>query len=194
MNLFMVFVGWAVSVSRTINPRLDALNTFSTAARAFTTSHGRHARFAGLNREAQGSSDVPCTRSTTENTHSWAAISRRPHRCLTKSKTTHRLSSLHPIRRYCTHISDIMSTPLPPTSEDPSKYRLPTNVKPIHYDVVIKTDLEALTFEGIVKAKYVVCIQMSMNLASDHILASTSSKRPRKSNLTVPISISAPCM
>ncbi|EAU88167.2 leucyl aminopeptidase [Coprinopsis cinerea okayama7 len=43
-----------------------------------------------------------------------------------------------------------MSTPVP-TTEDPSQYRLPTSVKPKHYDVVIKTDLEALSFDGVVK-------------------------------------------
>lgn len=44
-----------------------------------------------------------------------------------------------------------MSTATP--VEDP--YRLPTNVKPIHYDITIKTDLEDLTFQGFVKIKYV---------------------------------------
>ncbi|KJA27394.1 hypothetical protein HYPSUDRAFT_131428 [Hypholoma sublateritium FD-334 SS-4] len=35
------------------------------------------------------------------------------------------------------------------TIEDP--YRLPTNVKPTHYDITIKTDLEDLTFQGFVR-------------------------------------------
>ncbi|PPQ87694.1 hypothetical protein CVT25_011461 [Psilocybe cyanescens] len=30
-------------------------------------------------------------------------------------------------------------------------YRLPTSVKPIHYDITVKTDLEKLTFEGLAK-------------------------------------------
>ena len=37
---------------------------------------------------------------------------------------------------------------------DPNPYRLPTNVKPAHYDITIKTDLENLTFDGIVKVRY----------------------------------------
>ena len=35
-----------------------------------------------------------------------------------------------------------------------SAYRLPTNVKAAHYDIVIKTDLEKLTFDGIAKVRY----------------------------------------
>ncbi|KDR73449.1 hypothetical protein GALMADRAFT_71758 [Galerina marginata CBS 339.88] len=37
------------------------------------------------------------------------------------------------------------------SSADIDPYRLPTNVKPTHYDVSIKTDLENLTFQGLVK-------------------------------------------
>ena len=48
-----------------------------------------------------------------------------------------------------------MATPAPAT-ENPDQYRLPTNVKPTHYDVVIKTDLEASSFQGFVKARCVV--------------------------------------
>jgi len=33
------------------------------------------------------------------------------------------------------------------------EYRLPLDVKPVHYDVIIKTDLEEFTFEGVVKIK-----------------------------------------
>ncbi|PPQ65107.1 hypothetical protein CVT24_003068 [Panaeolus cyanescens] len=43
-----------------------------------------------------------------------------------------------------------MSATTAPT-KDADKYRLPTNVKPSHYDVTVKTDLEALTFAGLVK-------------------------------------------
>ncbi|KAF9477194.1 leucyl aminopeptidase [Pholiota conissans] len=39
------------------------------------------------------------------------------------------------------------------SSDDP--YRLPTNVKPIHYDLTLKTDLKTLTFQGRVKIKCV---------------------------------------
>ena len=35
------------------------------------------------------------------------------------------------------------------------KYRLPLDVKPTHYDVTIRTDLEKLTFDGFVKVEYV---------------------------------------
>ncbi|KAG8679239.1 Aminopeptidase 2 mitochondrial, partial [Ceratobasidium sp. 395] len=38
------------------------------------------------------------------------------------------------------------STPAKPAEE----YRLPTNVRPSHYDLTIQTDLEALTFKGFV--------------------------------------------
>lgn len=35
------------------------------------------------------------------------------------------------------------------------EYRLPLNVKPTHYDLTIRTDLEKLTFDGFVKIEYV---------------------------------------
>ena len=37
-----------------------------------------------------------------------------------------------------------------------TQFRLPTDVKATHYDITIKTDLEALKFEGLVKVKYVL--------------------------------------
>jgi hypothetical protein len=43
-----------------------------------------------------------------------------------------------------------MTTDLPTDS-----FRLPLDVKPTHYDVTIKTDLENSLFEGVVKIKYV---------------------------------------
>jgi hypothetical protein len=34
-----------------------------------------------------------------------------------------------------------------------SEYRLPTNVKPVHYDLTIRTDLDTSEFYGVVKIK-----------------------------------------
>lgn len=35
------------------------------------------------------------------------------------------------------------------------EYRLPTNVKPTHYDLTLRTDLEKETFEGVVDVQCV---------------------------------------
>ena len=40
-------------------------------------------------------------------------------------------------------------------SSKPDEHRLPTNVKPEHYDLTIRTDLEKLKFDGFVVAQYV---------------------------------------
>lgn len=40
------------------------------------------------------------------------------------------------------------------TSNVLDRYRLPTKVKPFHYDLIIITDLEQLIFEGFVKIRY----------------------------------------
>lgn len=34
------------------------------------------------------------------------------------------------------------------SSTSPDEHRLPTNVKPVHYDLTIRTDLEKLEFDG----------------------------------------------
>jgi len=57
-------------------------------------------------------------------------------------------------------ISTIANAPV-----ENDQYRLPTNVKPTHYDVTIKTDLEGLTFQGLVKIKYV---SYTVNLSQPH--------------------------
>lgn len=66
----------------------------------------------------------------------------------------HRLSRFLPIRHYCSHLQDIAMGPTA-SIENPDQYRLPTDLKPTHYDVVVKTDLEALTFQGVVTARCV---------------------------------------
>ena len=40
-----------------------------------------------------------------------------------------------------------------PTDSD--GFRLPLDVKPTHYDLTVKTDLENSVFKGVVKIKYV---------------------------------------
>lgn len=42
-------------------------------------------------------------------------------------------------------------TSLQPQSQ--TKYRLPTGIKPLHYDILIKTDLDKLEYQGIVAIK-----------------------------------------
>lgn len=59
--------------------------------------------------------------------------------------------------RYCSSIAHRMSASLATKStsgKSQDEYRLPTNVKPTHYDVTIWTDLEELIFEGSVKIQY----------------------------------------
>jgi hypothetical protein len=50
-----------------------------------------------------------------------------------------RLQNSHQIRK-------ISQATMAKATEDP--YRLPRNVKPVHYNLLVKTDLEALRFEG----------------------------------------------
>ena len=38
---------------------------------------------------------------------------------------------------------------------DNDAYRLPTNLKPTHYDLVVQTDIEKLAFKGYVTIQYV---------------------------------------
>lgn len=57
--------------------------------------------------------------------------------------------------RTCSTHTRMTGGPVP--TPDPSKgydeYRLPTDLKPTHYDVTIRTDLEKLTFDGFVKVQ-----------------------------------------
>ncbi|KII88967.1 hypothetical protein PLICRDRAFT_109758 [Plicaturopsis crispa FD-325 SS-3] len=51
-------------------------------------------------------------------------------------------------------MSGIAAAPATP-SKPVDEYRLPTNVKPTHYDVTVRTDLEKFTFDGFVKIRQV---------------------------------------
>ncbi|KAF6764896.1 hypothetical protein DFP72DRAFT_325105 [Ephemerocybe angulata] len=64
--------------------------------------------------------------------------------------------------------------------ENTDQHRLPTNVKPFHYDLLMKTDLEALTFQGVVKISFDVVQETSSitlntsNLTLDKVYAQHS--------------------
>jgi hypothetical protein len=47
-------------------------------------------------------------------------------------------------------LSTISTTSPVTMSESPDTYRLPTDVKPTHYEVTVRTDLEKLVFDGFV--------------------------------------------
>jgi hypothetical protein len=54
------------------------------------------------------------------------------------------------------------SPPTPTIMTDPSsptEFRLPTDVRPTHYDLTIRTDLEKQTFDGFVIAQ---CVPRSL--------------------------------
>lgn len=63
-------------------------------------------------------------------------------------------------RFYCALHSLAMAAPAGSTSTQPSvpadEHRLPLDVKPVHYDVTIRTDLEKLKFDGSVAIEYVL--------------------------------------
>ena len=69
---------------------------------------------------------------------------------------TRRGPAFERIASYCTFhntpivSAEIMST-TPSTTKNPDEYRLPTDVRPTHYDLTIRTDLEKETFDGAVK-------------------------------------------
>jgi hypothetical protein len=63
------------------------------------------------------------------------------------------------VARFCSFhnshpVLSAMSSETPAKSAD--AYRLPTNVKPTHYDITLRTDLKEETFGGAVKIKYVL--------------------------------------
>lgn len=82
-----------------------------------------------------------------------------------------------------------MASSAPATTAPASEFRLPTDVKPVHYDVTIRTDLEKLTFDGFVKVEYVYlappsCAQVSCCHSLD-VKKETSSIVFNNSSLTL---------
>lgn len=67
------------------------------------------------------------------------------------------LPSYHQTVRPCASLASIsdMSSAAIARDKPRDEYRLPLNVKPTHYDVTIRTDLEKLTFDGFVNIEYV---------------------------------------
>ena len=58
-----------------------------------------------------------------------------------------------------------------------SKFRLPTNVRPTHYDVTVQTDLEKLTFSGFVKIK---CVHSPASIRNSLTSPALTSRRTRR--------------
>lgn len=57
--------------------------------------------------------------------------------------------------RSCSSLAPIANISATIMTKPTDEYRLPLDVKPTHYDVTIRTDLETQTFTGFVKIKYV---------------------------------------
>ncbi|KAI0792895.1 hypothetical protein C8Q75DRAFT_751852 [Abortiporus biennis] len=55
--------------------------------------------------------------------------------------------------RYCSFHDRMASAGAPESNKPVAEYRLPTNVKPTHYDITIRSDLEKLKFDGFVVIK-----------------------------------------
>lgn len=75
-------------------------------------------------------------------------IERNPRKLSTKSSYGLRLPSTH---RSCSNIASIADMSSATITKPLNEYRLPLDVKPTHYDVTIRTDLEKLSFGGFVK-------------------------------------------
>lgn len=72
---------------------------------------------------------------------------------------SHRSGRLPPVPSFCSLPPiglDYIPTMTSSTPADPSQFRLPVNVKPTHYDLTVRTDLENQTFGGFVKIRCVI--------------------------------------
>lgn len=69
--------------------------------------------------------------------------------------TTLSFKSQHFQRTHTTSMTSVVP------SSSPDEYRLPLDVKPTHYDVTVRTDLEKLAFDGFVKIR---CVALGLPL------------------------------
>lgn len=115
---------------------------------------------------------------------------------ITASKRAH----IQRKRLYCTPSTDplvnsshIMTTATSPREyEKPIDYRLPTNVRPTHYDLTFKTDLDNLKFWGYGIIEYVSQISITQHefcATNFSLVALMSLKIPTRSHSMLPISI-----
>ncbi|KAF5386726.1 hypothetical protein D9615_001832 [Tricholomella constricta] len=94
-------------------------------------------------------------------------------------KTSH-LSSLPEVSsvlfaRHCSTLPEMSTAPTPVARDD--EYRLPINVKPTHYDLTVKTDLEKLEFDGFVN------IRLDVQRETSSITLNTSSLELGKASI-----------
>lgn len=74
----------------------------------------------------------------------------------------------HRIRTCSTHAITMTGGPTATEASKPvEEYRLPTDVKPKHYDITIRTDLEKSKFDGFVIAQYVLSLSALSPLGPD---------------------------
>ncbi len=101
------------------------------------------------------SSHTVATRGLSNN-HSIQASSSKP-KYNYHSSNSRRICLQKQAVRHCSYQRKMCYKDAPSGSMDMSKGRevLPTNVKPMHYDLTLEPDLEKFTFEGTVKIEYV---------------------------------------
>lgn len=102
--------------------------------------------------------------------HRWTSLSSSPSRSLSSLRTTSAPSSRIPARlaplnqapkRYCSYRRMCRSRHAGAPSGSttvPGREVLPTNVKPLHYDLTLEPDFEKFTYEGTVIIEYVVAV------------------------------------
>lgn len=79
----------------------------------------------------------------------------KPHTPARLSPLSRRLPNFRLAARFCSTHTRMTAGPVPtpdPTKSD-DEFRLPTDLKPTHYDITVRTDLEKLKFDGFVKVQ-----------------------------------------
>lgn len=127
-----------------------------------------------------------CTTSAAERmvVHGWTSsqsqrdYSPRPKRAALRGGHFFPTASFsHSASDHTTRLGEMTFNPAP----DP--YRLPLDVKPVHYDVTVRTDLEKLTFSGFVRVRYVQGLVYILKASEDIIIVLMSKPRPHRSFL-----------